>query len=113
MSAKRGDPRTKQLYKKRRLMVLARDQYTCFYCGGEANQVDHVVPIVKDTSMQNAVDMDGMVSACADCNRRKSSRSIASFLARTATPPDCARRVFVPETASIDHELPRSRSAGS
>ena len=113
MAAKRGDPRTKQLYKKRRLMVLARDQYTCFYCGGEANQVDHVVPIVKDSSISNAVDMDGMVSACADCNRRKSSRSIASFLARTATPPDCAKPLFAPKTASIDHELPRSGTANN
>jgi 5-methylcytosine-specific restriction endonuclease McrA len=110
MVAKRGDPRTKQLYKKRRLLVLARDQYTCYYCGGEANQVDHLMAIAKDNSVANAVDMDGMVAACADCNRRKSSRSVASFLARTATPPDCAKPFFAPKMASIDHELPRSRS---
>jgi 5-methylcytosine-specific restriction endonuclease McrA len=113
MAAKRGDPRTKQIYKKRRLIVLSASNYTCFYCGGEANQVDHVVPMAKDSSMQNAIDMDNMVAACADCNRRKSSRSIASFLARTSTPPDCFLPVFAPKTASTDHELPRSRSAGS
>lgn len=110
MAAKRGDPRTKGLYKKRRLMVLARDQYTCFYCGGEANQVDHVTPIARDSSVANAVDMDGMVSACADCNRRKSSRSIASFLALPSTPPDCISPLFAPKMATTDHELPRSRT---
>jgi 5-methylcytosine-specific restriction endonuclease McrA len=85
MAAKRGDPRTKGIYKKRRLIVLAAAQYTCFYCGGEANQVDHVIPMAKDSSMQNAIDMDNMVACCADCNRRKSSRSISSFLAHTPT----------------------------
>ena len=110
MGAKRGDPRTKGLYKKRRLLVLARDQYTCYYCGGEANQVDHILSIAKDNSVANAVDMDNMVAACADCNRRKSSRSIGSFLAGTSTPPDCFSPLFAPKTASIDHELPRSRS---
>jgi 5-methylcytosine-specific restriction endonuclease McrA len=111
MAAKRGDPRTKGLYKKRRLLVLARDQYTCFYCGSpDANQVDHLVPIAKDNSIANAVDMDGMVAACADCNRRKSSRSVGSFLASTSTPPDCFSPVFAPKMASTDHELPRSRS---
>ena len=107
MAAKRGDPRTKGLYKKRRLLVLARDQYTCFYCGGEANQVDHVIPMAKDDSVANAVDMDNMVAACADCNRRKSSRSIGSFLALTPTPL-ASLKPFSPKTASTDHELPRS-----
>ena len=110
MSSKRGDPRTKSVYKKRRLVVLAAANYTCFYCGAEATQIDHVVPMAKDSSMANAIDMDNMVAACADCNRRKSSRSISSFLARTATPPDCAKPFFAPKMASIDHELPRSRS---
>jgi 5-methylcytosine-specific restriction endonuclease McrA len=110
MAAKRGDPRTKGLYKRRRIQVLVRDNYTCFYCGGEASQVDHLVPIAKDNSVANAVDMDGMVAACADCNRRKSSHSVSSFLKMTATPPDCAKPLFAPKMASIDHELPRSRS---
>ena len=113
MSAKRGDPRTKGLYKKRRLLVLSRDQYTCYYCGGEANQVDHLLAIAKDNSVANAVDMENMVACCADCNRRKSTRSVRSFLARPATPPDCGFPVFAPKTASINHELPRSRSAGN
>jgi 5-methylcytosine-specific restriction endonuclease McrA len=110
MAAKRGDPRLSTIYKKRRLMVLAASNYTCFYCGGEANQVDHVVPMAKDSSMQNAIDMDNMVAACANCNRRKSSRSIASFLATTPTPPDCISPLFAPKMATTDHELPRSRT---
>lgn len=113
MGAKRGDPRTKQIYKRRRLQVLSSSNYTCFYCNGPANQVDHVIPIAKDNSLQNAINIDNMVAACADCNRRKSSRSIGAFLARTATPPDCFLSFFAPKTASIDHELPRSRTAGN
>jgi len=109
MSAKRGDPRTKSVYKKRRLVVLAAANYTCFYCGAEATQIDHVVPMAKDSSMANAIDMDNMVAACADCNRRKSSRSISSFLAIGATPRVSILPVS-PKTASQDHELPRSRS---
>jgi 5-methylcytosine-specific restriction endonuclease McrA len=92
---------------------LVRDNYTCFYCGGEANQVDHIVPIAKDNSIANAIDMDGLVACCVHCNKRKSSRSIKAFLAITATPPDCASLVFAPKMASTDHELPRSKAANN
>jgi len=110
MSAKRGDPRGKQIYKRRRLQVLMASNYTCFYCNGEANQVDHIIPIAKDSSLQSAVDISNLVAACADCNRRKSSRSIKAFLARTATPPDCAERISPPKTVGITHTGPMTRT---
>ena len=34
-------------WKDLRLRVLARDGRICYVCGGEANQVDHIVPRVK------------------------------------------------------------------
>ena len=34
-------------YKKLREKVLIRDGYICYYCGQEANTVDHIVPISK------------------------------------------------------------------
>ena len=84
MSAKRGDPRLSRAYKSKRLQILHRDNYTCYYCGGEANQVDHVIPISK---MGDPMDADNMVSACKRCNVSKGNRSQGVFLAKSATPP--------------------------
>jgi 5-methylcytosine-specific restriction endonuclease McrA len=89
MSAKRGDPRLSRAYKSKRLQILHRDNYTCYYCGGEANQVDHVIPISKQG---DPMDSDNMVSACKRCNVSKGNRSQGLFLAKSATPPvfrDC------------------------
>jgi len=83
MSAKRGDPRVTQAFKSKRLQILHRDNYTCYYCGGEANQVDHVIPISKQG---DPMDSDNMVSACKRCNVSKGNRSQGFFLAKSATP---------------------------
>ena len=69
-------------FKKQRLRVLARDNWTCIYCGGPANEADHVIAKVKggDDSMEN------LVSACRMCNNRKGKKPQAVFLGQTATP---------------------------
>lgn len=58
-----------------RRTVLARDQYTCQYCGmqpGRANlTLDHVVP----RSRGGATCWENVVTACAACNRRKGDRT--------------------------------------
>jgi len=41
----RQDPRVSKDYKKQRLIVLARDGYVCYYCGQDANTVDHIQSI--------------------------------------------------------------------
>lgn len=41
----RQDPRVSRDYKKVRLQVLARDGYVCYYCGNDADTVDHIVAI--------------------------------------------------------------------
>jgi 5-methylcytosine-specific restriction endonuclease McrA len=82
--AKRGDPRVSGKYRAVRIRVLHRDNYVCFYCGGDANQVDHVVPISK---MGDPMDMDNMVASCKRCNVAKGDRSQGVFLAKGATPP--------------------------
>jgi HNH endonuclease len=74
--AKRGDPRLSAGYKMVRLRVLHRDNYVCYYCGGDANQVDHVVPISKQGDV---MDMDNMVAACKRCNVAKGDRSQCLF----------------------------------
>ena len=42
--ALRGDDLSTGHWKKQRLRVLARDGYTCTYCGEVATEVDHVIP---------------------------------------------------------------------
>ena len=84
MSSRRGDPRLSRDYKRVRLQVLARDGYTCFYCGQDANTVDHVISIKHGG---DPVNMDNMVAACRRCNSSKGSRSEGLFLQRKLTPP--------------------------
>jgi 5-methylcytosine-specific restriction endonuclease McrA len=83
MSTKRGDPRGSRAYKARRLEVLQRDQWTCFYCMQPATTVDHVIPIIAGG---DPIAYDNLVSSCTACNSRKGSRSQGSFLAHTPTP---------------------------
>jgi len=84
--AKSGDPRLKRAYRDGfRSKVLARDGYTCAYCGQEADQVDHVIPISKAPEL--VVNLDNAVACCRRCNISKGNRSQGVFLARSATPP--------------------------
>jgi 5-methylcytosine-specific restriction endonuclease McrA len=54
--------------------VLARDAYTCQYCGAEPHKtaltVDHVIP----RSQGGEASWQNLVTACAPCNRRKGGR---------------------------------------
>jgi 5-methylcytosine-specific restriction endonuclease McrA len=58
-----------------RRTVLARDQYTCQYCGTQPGRaqltMDHVIPRSRggDTCWEN------VVTACGPCNRRKGGRT--------------------------------------
>ena len=58
-----------------RRTVLARDHYTCQYCGtqpGKANlTVDHVLP----RSRGGETTWENVVTACGPCNRRKGNRT--------------------------------------
>ena len=58
-----------------RRTVLARDQYTCQYCGAAPGRaeltIDHVVP----RSRGGATRWDNVVVACRSCNQRKGNRT--------------------------------------
>ena len=84
--AKRGDPRSQRKYKAIRLTVLARDQYTCYYCNQPAHTVDHIIPVSRSTEAE-AYDPNNMVACCSRCNSKRGSRNQAVFLAQAATPP--------------------------
>ncbi len=78
------DPRVSNDYKKARLVVLARDGYTCAYCGQDATTVDHIQSIKAGG---DPVSLENMVACCKRCNSAKGSRSQSVFLARNSTPP--------------------------
>jgi 5-methylcytosine-specific restriction endonuclease McrA len=78
------DPRLTRKYKAQRLIVLARDGYTCVYCGQDANTVDHIVSIKAGG---DPISLENMIACCKRCNSAKGSRSQAVFLAKQSTPP--------------------------
>lgn len=57
-------------WNKLRLACLARDNYICGYCGAEANEADHIIPVAaggKD-------ELSNLIAACKPCNGRKSDK---------------------------------------
>ena len=70
-------------YKKVREKVLHRDNFTCFYCGQEANTADHLIPISKGGISSE----DNMVACCTRCNSGKRDRiAPGGFFVRTGKP---------------------------
>ncbi len=53
-----------------RRAVFARDGWRCQYCGGAAENLDHVVP----RSRGGTHTWDNVVAACRRCNSRKENR---------------------------------------
>jgi 5-methylcytosine-specific restriction endonuclease McrA len=54
-----------------RVGVLQRDHYTCAYCGGYGNTIEHVIP--ESRGGENS--WFNLVAACAGCNGRKDDRT--------------------------------------
>ncbi len=81
-------PRDVHRRKITRKAVLARDSYTCQYCGREAAglTVDHVIP--RSRGGQSV--WENIVASCAPCNRKKGNRlprEISMHPARRPRPP--------------------------
>ena len=87
-------------WKKLRLMVLARDGYTCYACGGEAKEVDHIWPRAKGG---DTFDPLNCAAICRACNLAKGDR----FFSPAPTPP-----VFSvypsPMQSKVHHDTPFS-----
>jgi len=82
---KSKDPRDSRQWRALRLRILARDGYTCGYCGQPADTVDHILPV--DKHPDQAMSPDNLIAACKRCNSRKGSRSQGVFLGKTFAPP--------------------------
>jgi 5-methylcytosine-specific restriction endonuclease McrA len=65
--------------------LLARDRYTCAYCGSRASAltIDHVMPV----SRGGKTDFDNCVACCTACNNRKGARTPGEAGMRLARQP--------------------------
>jgi hypothetical protein len=67
----RGLNTTVSLSPAARQQILERDNFTCAYCGAEAEVVDHVFPACRGGSNDPA----NLVATCRNCNTRKHDRT--------------------------------------
>jgi 5-methylcytosine-specific restriction endonuclease McrA len=78
-----------------RRTVLARDLYTCQYCGVQPGRteltIDHIVP----RSRGGATTWENVVAACGPCNRRKGNRTPHEANINLQTSPGRPRFVAV------------------
>lgn len=77
----------------RRSKVLARDGYTCCYCGDQFGEkdlvVDHVIP-----ASSGGPDVEGnLVAACVECNSSKWDGDPVAFIEKTNSPADVWQRL--------------------
>ncbi len=85
--------------------VLARDSYTCQYCGAQPSRshltVDHVVP----RSRGGSKTWENLVTACVPCNRRKGGRLPEEVGMRLISPPARPRYIALAFVeAGVRHE---------
>lgn len=62
-------------WRTKRVQILARDKWTCVYCGEPATQVDHIVPRYWDGTDHQ----DNLVAACQPCNQIATAHLFHSF----------------------------------
>jgi len=67
---RRHDFRRQRRWKELRLEVLKRDLWRCHWCGGQANEVDHVVPVSQGGARW---DPANLVAACGTCNNGRNN----------------------------------------
>lgn len=76
-----------------RRTVMARDLYTCQYCSGQPGKHDLTVDHVLPRSRGGATTWENVVTACAQCNRRKGDRTPDEARMKLLSPP--ARPRFI------------------
>lgn len=89
-----------------RLKILARDQYRCYWCGGQGDTIDHIIPWSKG----GRTNMINCVTACQECNNirgdmpaeefaRMKGVAPPQFTGNEPVPPVKVRRKVKPEKA--------------
>lgn len=94
-------------WKKIRERILRRDLWECYWCGADANTVDHIVPVAK-----GGQDVDeNLVASCKKCNYSKQDKMpdefqlqrAGLFLQRDST-AHISRGLISPANGSKKHE---------
>jgi len=92
-----------------RRTVLARDHYTCQYCGKQGSKssltVDHVLP--RWRGGKNT--WDNVVAACVACNQRKGGRTPVEAGLRLRSIPRQPRYVAVALLGEVPHKVAWSK----
>jgi len=86
-------------YRQTRQAILKRDDYTCYYCGQEANQVDHIIPIAKGGTH----DEQNMVTSCYKCNASKADKPVQQWMEKQSS-----KRFFDGASSPIDSLVSKS-----
>jgi hypothetical protein len=71
-----------------RIIVLARDDYTCVYCGSDADlHVDHRIPVSRGGSN----GLENLATACGPCNLAKGAKLLQTWIALECRPKGANR----------------------
>jgi len=92
-----------------RRAVFARDDHRCQYCGGAAENIDHVIP----RSRGGPHTWENVVAACRPCNTRKEDRLVhetALTLRRRPVAPQELTWIIVAVGTVHPHWAPYLRS---
>lgn len=76
-----------------RRTVMARDQYTCQYCGAMPLKADLTIDHIQPRSRGGVTDWDNVVVACRSCNQKKGNRTPKEAQMQIARPPQRPRYV--------------------
>lgn len=83
---------SKWIRKERREAIYIRDGYECAYCAMDLRQaqreertLDHLQPRSRGGNNKN----DNLVTACADCNKRRGNKDLIVFAS-----PEALDRIF-------------------
>lgn len=61
-----------------RARILRRDARTCYVCGNEAHEVDHIIPVSQGGTHED----HNLAAICVPCHRIKSERERREGFAR-------------------------------
>src|SRR5690625_2952755 len=100
------------LSNKERYYILARDQFTCQYCGRSAPEVelhvDHLIPVARGGTNEQI----NLLAACTDCNLSKQAMLLPGDVIKQKQ-TEIIKRTNVYEQFLKDQPLRKEKEGGS